>query len=163
MTPSPVEAAEITDVIDGRSVRRLTALWGALRIGLGVAALLAPRPASAVWIGSAPPEPGREVLARALGGRDIALGAGTVAGAMTDRPMTAWIVASGGADAVDAAVTLAGWHQLPRWGRLLVLVASAGSTATAAVLAFLAQRDGPAGMSSVAGRRVVPGGGAQQP
>lgn len=129
-------------MIDGRKLRYLTAGWGVLRIGLGATAVLAPRAASAVWIGSALPEPGRTVLARALGGRDIALGAGTVAVAMTDRPMTTWMVASGGADAVDAAVTVAAWHHLPRWGRQLVVVAAAGSTATAAVLAFLAQQDG---------------------
>lgn len=130
----------VAHAVDGRTiVRRVTTLWGALRIGLGVTALLAPRSASAVWIGSALPEPGRAVLGRALGGRDIALGAGTVAGAMTGRSMAAWIVAAGGADAVDAAATLAAWRQLPRWNRELVVVASAGSTATAAVLAFLAR------------------------
>ncbi len=126
-------------------LRRVTTLWGALRIGLGVTALLAPQPASAVWIGPAPPEPGRAVLGRALGGRDIALGAGTVAGAMTGRPMVAWIVAAGGADAVDAAATLVAWRRLPRWRRELVLAASAGSAATAIVLAFLAQQAGKPG------------------
>lgn len=127
-------------VVAGRTtVRRATAAWGALRIGLGVTALLAPRSASAVWIGSALPEPGRAVLGRALGGRDVALGAGTVASALTGRPTAAWIVAAGGADAVDAAATLAAWHQLPSWRRVLVLVASAGSTATAVALASQAR------------------------
>lgn len=127
---------------DGRTTLRcVTALWGLLRIGLGVTALLAPRAASAVWVGPALPEPARAVLARALGGRDIALGAGTVAGAMSGRPMIAWIAAAGGADAVDAAATLAAWRQLPRWRRELVIMASAGSTVTAALLAFLAQQD----------------------
>lgn len=123
------------------TVRRLTAAWGALRIGLGATALLVPRTASAVWVGPAPPEPARLVLGRALGGRDIALGAGTVANAMTGRSTVAWIVASGGADAADAAATLAAWRRLPPWGRVVVILASAGSTATAAVLAYLARQE----------------------
>lgn len=135
-------------VTDGRTtVRRVTALWAALRIGLGATLLLAPRAASAVWTGSALPEPARAILGRALGGRDIALGVGTVAVAMSGQPTIAWIAAGGGADAVDAAATLAAWRQLPRWRRELVIMASAGSTATAALLAVLAQRQGrpPAG------------------
>lgn len=137
------------------TARRLTAAWGALRIGLGTTALLVPRPASAVWVGPAPPEPGRAVLGRALGGRDIVLGAGTVADAMTGRSAVTWIVASGGADAVDAAATLASWRRLPRWGRVLVLLASAGSTATAAVLAYLVQQEDrlPANPSQPGARR----------
>ncbi|MQA15174.1 MAG: hypothetical protein GEV09_13685 [Pseudonocardiaceae bacterium] len=123
-------------------LRHVIALWGALRVGLGTAALVAPRAASAVWVGSALPEPTRAVLGRALGGRDLALGAGTVVSAMTGGSTTPWIVASGGADAVDAAATVAAWSQLPPGRRELVGVASAGSALTAAVLASLSRRAG---------------------
>lgn len=116
-------------------VRAAAAVWGLLRVGLGATALFAPHAALRPWVGIVP-DPAGEVLGRALGGRDIALGAGTAVSAATGRAAVPWILASGGADAADAVLTLASRQQLPRGGRELVVAASAGSALAAVVLAF---------------------------
>lgn len=116
-------------------VRAAAAVWGLLRVGLGTTALFAPHAALRPWVGIVP-DPAGEVLGRALGGRDIALGAGTAVSAATGRAAVPWILASGGADAADAVLTLASRQQLPRGGRELVVAASAGSALAAVVLAF---------------------------
>lgn len=115
-------------------VRAAAAVWGLLRVGLGTTALFAPHAALRPWVGTVP-DPRGEVLGRALGGRDIALGAGTAVSAATGRAAVPWILASGGADAADAILTLASREQLPRGGRELVVAASAGSALAAVVLA----------------------------
>lgn len=124
-----------------RASRRMTALWAALRIGLGVAALIKPRLASQAWVG---PDASRGltavVLGRAAGGRDVALGAGAVASAVAGAPLTPWVLAGGGADAVDAAATWLGGPGLPRWRRILVTAVSAGSALTAVFLATRVDR-----------------------
>jgi hypothetical protein len=124
-----------------RGSRRAAALWAALRIGLGVAALRKPRMASRVWLGS---EASRGltpvVLGRAAGGRDVALGAGTVACALTGVPLRPWVLAGGGADAVDAVTTWLAGPDLPRWRRNVVTAVSAGSALTAVFLATQVDR-----------------------
>lgn len=112
---------------------------GALRVGLGVTALLAPRAATALWVGPVNPETASTVLGRALGGRDVALGAGMVRRAVTSRSITSWVVACGGADTVDAVATYMARSKLPRGRRELVVVASASSALLAAVLALCSQ------------------------
>jgi hypothetical protein len=124
-----------------RGSRRVTALWAALRIGLGVAALKKPRLAAQAWVG---PDASRGVtsvvLGRAAGGRDVALGAGAVACALTGAPLTPWVLAAGGADAVDAVATWLGGPDLPRWRRNLVTAVSAASALTAVFLATQVDR-----------------------
>src|SRR6186997_15693 len=53
----------------------------ASRIALGVAALVSPRLAATPWVGWSSTHPAGEVLGRAAGARDIALGAGALLGA----------------------------------------------------------------------------------
>lgn len=120
-------------------------LWAAARVGLGVAALLAPRAAAAVWVGTVR-GPAVVVLGRALGGRDVGLGLGTVVSAMTGRSMIPWLVASGGADAVDAVATLLARSELPRGRRELVAV-TAGGSALVALLLALSSTGRPMGQS----------------
>lgn len=116
-------------------VRAAAVLWGLLRVGLGTTALVAPRAALRPWVGRVP-DPAGDVLGRALGGRDIALGAGTVVSAAAGHAAVPWILAGGGSDAADAVLTLASRARLPRGGRDLVVAASAGSALAAAVLAI---------------------------
>jgi hypothetical protein len=124
-----------------RGSRRVAALWAALRIALGVAALKKPRMASRAWVG---PEASRGltpvVLGRAAGGRDVALGAGAVACALTGAPLKPWVLAGGGADAVDALATWFGGPELPRGRRTLVTAVSAASALTAVFLATQVDR-----------------------
>ena len=124
-----------------RGARRVAALWAMLRIGLGLAALKKPRMASRAWVG---PDASRGltpvVLGRAAGGRDVALGAGAVACALTGAPLRTWVLASGGADAVDAVATWLGGPELPRWRRALVTAVSGISALTAVFLATQVDR-----------------------
>ena len=110
------------------------------RLGLGVGALLAPRPLLSTWIGTeSASERSTQVLGRALGGRDVALGALALqainSGARSGAARTA--VALGAfADAVDMTATLRAWGSLPRGRRWLTLALTLGATA-AGVLAVL--------------------------
>ncbi|SNR82071.1 hypothetical protein SAMN06265360_12130 [Haloechinothrix alba] len=119
------------------TVRRLTALSGALRVGVGLFALAKPNTLVTLWVGRLRPQKSSAVLGRALGARDVAIGAGTVTSAFSDQPVTGWLVAGGTADAVDALATVGSWRRLPRVRRGLVLAAAGGSTAAAAALAAL--------------------------
>lgn len=118
-------------------VRTAAAVWGALRAGVGITALLAPKALARPWVGRTRPDHAGTVLGRALGGRDLALAAGMIAAARSGESMLPWIIAGGGADLVDTGATLASWRELPRSGRWLVLAAAGGSVAIATGLAAL--------------------------
>lgn len=121
------------------TARQLTAAWGLCRLGLGAAALSAPQLGTRIWVGPVAPAAAAGVLGRALGGRDLGLGAGTVLSAVTGRPIRSWILASGAADAVDTMATALGRSGRCR-NRALVIAASGGSVALAGLLALLADR-----------------------
>jgi hypothetical protein len=121
-----------------RTPRGATALalsTAAARAALGVVAIAAPSLPLRPWVGRvAAEEDAPRLLARALGGRDLALGLGALAALATGRPARGWILLGGLADAVDVTATVAHWSSLPRLGRLAV-VGAAGSSVAAAVLA----------------------------
>jgi hypothetical protein len=101
------------------------------RMALGVVAIARPALPSLAWVSEErAAEPGVQVLARALGARDIALGAVALAacarGSACSRRATIGLGAF--ADGIDAAATLVAWRSLPRGGRYLAL-AAAGSAA----------------------------------
>ncbi len=105
------------------------------RVALGVVAVAAPVAAARPWVGAATVGPASAVLGRALGGRDLALGLGALLAARRGAPLRGWVEAGGLADWGDVTATLLSFGRLPRWGRWLVLAASAGAAATAAVVA----------------------------
>jgi hypothetical protein len=113
--------------------RRLTQLLALGRVGLGLAALTAPNLPLRPWVGDRSHDRGALLLARALGGRDIALGLGALQAMLRREPVRGWVQAGVVADSVDAAYTALAFRHLPRAGRWAVL-AAAGS----AVLAGLA-------------------------
>lgn len=102
------------------------------RIALGAIATARPEPATEAWAG--PELAGRRagrLLGRALGARDVAIGAGTALALIgPDRRTARALVAMGAAaDAVDAAATVLAWPELPARSRPVVLAAAAGSAA----------------------------------
>ncbi|HUR49526.1 MAG TPA: hypothetical protein VMY88_08395 [Acidimicrobiales bacterium] len=110
--------------------RQLIRFIGAGRTALGLIALTRPEVPARPWVGRAVAStPGGRVLARALGARDLVLGLGALISGSRG-----WAAAGAGADALDAAVTLGSFSDLPRRGRLLVL-GSAGGAAIAGGLA----------------------------
>ncbi len=77
------------------------------RIGAG-AALLAKPDIAYGWIGGEADGRGARVLTRALGVRDLVIGAGTAATAGDPKGLRPWLLAGIAADAVDFAATLWG-------------------------------------------------------
>jgi hypothetical protein len=116
--------------------RRLAAAVGWLRIGIGAVALVAPAKAMAPFVGSADAgRPATRLLTRGLGGRDIALGVGTVLALRHDGPIRGWVEAGALADAADTLGSLAVFgslHRTLRWGFLAM---SAGAVVTGRMLA----------------------------
>jgi hypothetical protein len=83
------------------------------RIGLGAVALVAPGLASRVMFGRGGSRTGTRVLARMLGGRDVALGLGVVIALDRGAPVRGWLEASALADGVDLAACLLARDELP--------------------------------------------------
>lgn len=115
------------------AARPLALVVAAARVALGLVAVVAPAVPLSPWVGEDRDRPSARVLARALGGRDIALGLGALLAWRRARPVRGWVEAAALADAVDTAATLAAFDHLPSGGRLLV----AGSAAGAALAGFL--------------------------
>jgi hypothetical protein len=117
------------------AARRLALALAAGRVGVGGVAVLAPRVMANPWIGERGNDPLAAVLARALGGRDLALGVGVLMASRRGQPLRGWVEAGALADLVDAAVTLAAFGRLPNRGRLLVLAAAGGAAMVGTVAA----------------------------
>ncbi|MHA6803555.1 hypothetical protein [Salinifilum ghardaiensis] len=131
--------------VAGRVDAQRTARWAAAalsagRVALGCTALVRPELPAAVWVGrsSAATAP-VQVLGRALGGRDLALGIGTLHALRRDGTSEAavWLAASAVADVADVAATAAGGPGLPRWGRWAVTGLAGGAVLTGACSAAM--------------------------
>jgi hypothetical protein len=138
--------------------RQLAAINGIARCVVGGAALALPRLPLAPWVGEARDNEAVRLLARALGGRDLALGVGVLLALRKDAPARGWVEAGALADAGDVLVTLAALKRLPRRGRWVVLAsASAGVLAAAltspAVDAVDALTESASSASASGGRR----------
>jgi hypothetical protein len=126
-------------------LRRGAAATAAGRVGLGLVALTCPSLVARPWVGPSGDSQAGRVLGRALGGRDLALGLGTLAALRTsagrtsagrtsagpgiDQPMVSWVGLSGLADGFDLMITAASWRTLPARERWLVALASGGAAA----------------------------------
>jgi hypothetical protein len=120
----------------------------AARVALGVAALARPSVPARPWVGEPADDLGLQVLGRALGARDLALGLGTLAAvgnplaaggqrSASPWPAAAWYAAGALSDALDLTITVTAWPRLPRVTRWLV-AASAGGAALAGAAGALA-------------------------
>lgn len=106
----------------------------ALRVVLGVTALVSPGVAAQPWVGRSAGDPAGSVLGRAAGARDVALGAGALLAARDSaQAERLWVVAGAFCDVLDAATTFAHWRRLPSPGRLLVSGAAVGAAAVGAL------------------------------
>jgi hypothetical protein len=101
----------------------------AARAVIGVALLAAPGPAAKRWLGDVSERPGAQVAISGLGGRDLALGLGTLwALGGRKRSPRPWLIASGGADVADLVSTLRSRQGLST-AALVGTVAIAGGSA----------------------------------
>jgi len=83
------------------------------RIAFGTAALVAPRSAARIMGAGRRPTGTTPLLARMLGGRDVALGLGTVIAVDRGKPVRGWLEGSALADAVDCLACLIVRKELP--------------------------------------------------
>jgi peptide-methionine (R)-S-oxide reductase len=121
--------------ISAEQARRLAIANAVARCGVGVAAIVAPALPLRPWIGDAADTPAARLLARPLGGRDLALGLGVLFALRHEAPARGWLEGAALADASDAAATVIAFGSLPRAGRWLVLAAAMSGAATAALAA----------------------------
>ena len=125
--------------------RRLARLLALARIGIGGTALVAPTRMVRPWIGTGAESPDARLLARTMGGRDLALGLGALrALAVSDAEARPWLALAGMADAVDAAVTIMAFRRLPRVTRWGLLAATVGAAVASFRLAVALDPDEPA-------------------
>jgi hypothetical protein len=117
---------------------KLASSFAAGRSLFGAGLLAAPGKVAAGWIGDDVHRPAARLVVRALGARDVALGAGAFAS--RDRPerLATWIAAGVVCDLADIGITLATpADALPsnaRWGT----VALAGASALAGAVLYRA-------------------------
>ncbi len=103
-------------------------LLAAGRVAFGLAFLMAPRKAAHAWIGDDVDRKPVELLVRAVGARDVVLGAGGMLAVATGQPVRPWLRAGVGADAADALTTGLYLRHLPLQGALATLALTAGAT-----------------------------------
>jgi hypothetical protein len=83
------------------------------RIAFGAAAMVAPRLTARIMGAGRRPTATTSLLARMLGGRDLALGLGTVIALDRGKPVRGWLEGSALADAVDCVACLLDRAELP--------------------------------------------------
>jgi hypothetical protein len=126
-----------------RTTARLVA-WG--RVGVGTAAVLTPSLVARPWVGDVGDDVPARLLARAMGGRDLVLGIGTLRGlSVSDAEGRPWVALGGVADLVDAVATMVAFGHLPRRARWAYLAIALGAavTCTRAAIALDSSIDAP--------------------
>jgi hypothetical protein len=151
-------------------MRALAALISLGRFLIGVAFIAEPRLMDRAWIGKQARLPGAQVLARAVGARDLTLGLGGLqAVTRNDGSAQSWLGAAAICDAVDFSATWAAGRRIPRQARTGVLAIAGVSSLLSAVAAAGVGRSAhaeppPAGVNALGGagaRRSEPVGTAE--
>lgn len=113
-------------------------LAGIISLGrfiIGAAFIANPKIMDPAWIGKQARVPGAQLLARAVGARDLTLGAGGLQAVIrNDGSAQQWMAAAAVCDAVDFGATYTAGRTIPRSSRATVLAVAAG----AAVLSLIA-------------------------
>jgi hypothetical protein len=103
-------------------MRILSVVISVGRFLFGVAFIAKPTLMDRAWIGKQARLPGAQLLARAVGARDLVLGLGGLqAVAREDGSARPWMAAAGICDAVDFGATWAAGRRIPRQARTGVL------------------------------------------
>jgi hypothetical protein len=114
-----------------RQAQAAARMLAAGRVLIGATLFAAPDLAAAPWVGDDARTSGARVVVRALGARDAALGAGTLAASGDRAQLRRWLVASTACDAADFVATLKG-PRSPARSVVLVLAAAATVSGIAA-------------------------------
>jgi len=119
------------------SLRTLAAISGLGRALLGAAFAVAPARTGSSWIGNPAEDQRVEVLTRAVGARDFALGVGTARAIAEDEGASAWLLASAAADSVDLTATLLARDELPDRSVAITIGLAGGSALLCLAAALL--------------------------
>jgi hypothetical protein len=142
-------------------MRILAGLISLGRFLFGVAFIAEPKLMERAWIGKQARLPGAQLLARAVGARDLALGLGGLqALARNDGSARPWLAAAAVCDAVDFGATWTAGRGIPRQARSGVLAIAGVFSLLSAIAAVGLGRSGhaeapPSGTHDVAKGGVV--------
>jgi hypothetical protein len=123
------------------TVRKLAIGLASNRVVFGLGFVLAPAQAAKSWIGPVASRPGSQVMVRAAGARDLALGLGALAALFSGADARPWLAAHLASDATDFAATWAARRELGPARSAYALSMAGASTAVAA--AYLARPGSP--------------------
>jgi hypothetical protein len=143
-------------------MRILAGLISLGRLAFGVAFIAEPKLMERAWIGKQARLPGAQLLTRAVGARDLALGLGGLqALARDDGSVRPWLAAAAVCDAVDFGATWTAGRGIPRQARTGVLAIAGVSSLLSAIAAVGLGRSGqaeagPLGTHDVNKRGAVP-------
>ncbi len=118
------------------AIKGLSAAYGLARVGFGLFVTASPERMGRTWIGDDADRPAPGVILRALGFRDIALGAGLAEASLRGDPR-GWLAVTMLSDVGDVAATLVGRDRIDPRG-VAITTALAGSGAIAAGVLLLA-------------------------
>jgi hypothetical protein len=126
-------------------MRILAVLISLGRVVFGVAFIAEPKLMDRAWIGKQARLPGAQLLARAVGARDLALGLGGLqALTRNDGSARPWLAAAAICDAVDFGATWAAGRGIPRQARSGVLAIAGVFSLLSAIAAVGLGRPGHA-------------------
>jgi hypothetical protein len=118
-------------------MRILAVLISFGRFLFGVAFIAKPTLMERAWIGKQARLPGAQLLARAVGARDLVLGLGGLQSvARDDGSARPWLAAASMCDAVDFGATWAAGRRIPRQARIGVLAIAGVFSVLSAIAAF---------------------------
>lgn len=115
-------------------LRALLRALAAGRIAVGAALVLAPRKAGRRWIGDTADDRAVMVFTRALGVRDLALGAGALTALETGKPARQWTMWGAASDVIDFVATVLAIRRIGFF-RALPTLLIAGTAAVVGVAA----------------------------
>jgi hypothetical protein len=120
--------------------RAVAAAVAGLRMAYGVALAVAPGPVGSRWIGRDARRRPAGVALRALGVRDAALQAGTLAAALRGEPVRPWLLAAIAGDVTDMVATAGAAGDVPDDAPRKTLAVAGGSAAVSGLLAAALDR-----------------------
>ena len=145
-------------------MRILAGLISFGRLLFGVAFIAKPRLMEQAWIGKQARLPGAQVLTRAAGARDLALGLGGLqALTRNDGSARPWLAAAALCDAVDYGATWTAGRGIPRQARNAVLAIAGVSSLLSAIAAVGIGRPGQSEPLPTASRDVRAGAAQSEP
>ncbi len=109
------------------------------RVAVGALLTIAPGSVGRLWVGDGARSPAAKIAFRAMGIRDLGLGACTLHALNTGEPVRSWVMVAAVSDSIDAAAAALGARQIPLAKSILSVAVS--SMAAAAGAASLDQLD----------------------